>query len=183
MAKILICAIYLITFASFVHIPIHQYILNDVEEGRIWCVLRHTSSLRKFASFMYAFHFLVPLVTNFIAVIYLITLMARQKSRLHHESYAEHLRKQIHKNQHQLISSFVLIIIGVPRLIISMISTCMESIGNLWLYLAGYFISYVPPLLLFFLFVLPSEFYRRELYDATVVIRRCFRSGTHRNGI
>lgn len=60
-----------------------------------------------------------------------------------------------------LISSFILLILAMPRLIISLISGCVDPSNNPWLYLSAYFISFTPPMLIFIVFVLPSELYRK----------------------
>jgi hypothetical protein len=72
------------------------------------------------------------------------------------------------------LSSLILFLIGMPRLIISLASKCMQSARNPWLYLSGYFISFIPPLLVMIIFVLPSEFYRKEFKEATVRIQKTF---------
>ena len=56
----------------------------------------------------------------------------------------------------------LLVTLSVPRLMLAFLPGCMKSTDNLWIYLAGYFVSFVPPLLTFPIFVLPSRFYRKE---------------------
>lgn len=87
------------------------------------------------------------------------------------QTFKEHFWQQFYEHKHRLMSSFVLIIIATPRLIISFLSPCMKSARHSWLYLTGYFVSFIPPLLLFVLFVLPSTFYLTEFNEATVRIR------------
>ncbi|CAF4771433.1 unnamed protein product, partial [Rotaria sp. Silwood2] len=70
----------------------------------------------------------------------------------------------------------VLVIVTIPRLIISFASTCVKSVRHPWLFIGGYFISYIPPLLLFVIFVLPSELYQKKFNDATVRIRKIIRN-------
>ncbi|CAF1149265.1 unnamed protein product [Rotaria sordida] len=65
---------------------------------------------------------------------------------------------------------FVLVIIGVPRLIISFPSGCMKSVRIPWLFLFEYFISFLPSLLIPLVYIFPSEIYRKELQ---IVIRQC----------
>ena len=99
-------------------------------------------------------HFCIPLGINVISVIIIIVLVARQKSTANREeTYREHLWKQFQQHKHRLFSSIILILIAMPRLIISFLSQCMKSARNPGLYLGGYFISLIPPLLLFVLFV------------------------------
>jgi len=53
----------------------------------------------------------------------------------------------------------------VPRLILSLISGCVDPSSNPWLYLCGYFISYTPPMLIFAVFILPSELYTKTFKE------------------
>ena len=65
------------------------------------------------------------------------------------------------QHRNLLIGPCVLIILAIPRLVISLISGCLKSDRDSWLSLLGYFISLIPPLLTFILFVLPSTTYRK----------------------
>jgi len=172
-AKWIIFGVYLLTLTSYIHDPVHRDLLEDKEEERKWCVIRYSSPMQVFASFINIIHFLVPFSINVIAILFIIILMARQKLKVsEQETFKEHLWKQFHQHKHRLFSSFILIIIAMPRLIISFISQCMKSAQNPWLYLSGYFISFIPPLLVFILYVLPSEFYRKEFDEATIRIKK-----------
>jgi hypothetical protein len=43
---------------------------------------------------------------------------------------------------------------------------CMKSARNPWLYFIGYFFSFIPPTLIFIVFVLSSEVFKREFYNS-----------------
>ncbi|CAF3691982.1 unnamed protein product [Rotaria sp. Silwood1] len=175
-AKRVIFGIYLFTLISFIHDPFHRHLLPDVEEQRVWCVVRYSSSARKYASFVNIFHFLLPFCVNFIATVLIIILIAQAKSKIRlDETYRQHLWSQFHQHKHRLLSSFMLVVISIPRLIISLASPCMKSVSNSWLFLTGYFISFIPPLLIFILIVLPSKFYRKEFNEAIISIKTTIR--------
>jgi hypothetical protein len=172
-AKWIIFGICILTLASYIHDPIHRHLLEDKEEQRKWCIVRYSSSVRVFSSVVNILHFLLPLSINVISVLFIIILVARQKLEVRkQQSYKTHLRKQFEQHKHRLFSSFILIIIATPRVIISLVSECMKSTKNPWLYLSGYFISFIPPLLVFILFILPSKFYRKEFNEATIHIKK-----------
>jgi hypothetical protein len=173
MAKWIIFAICIFTLTSYIHDPIHRALLEDNEEQRKWCVVRYSSSIQIYASFINIFHFLLPLSINVISVLLTMILIARQKFKMDgKQTYREHLLKQFQQHKHGLFSSFFLIIIAMPRLIISFVSECMKSARNPWLYLVGYFVSFASPLFVFVLFILPSEFYRKEFKEATMHIKK-----------
>ncbi|CAF4645294.1 unnamed protein product [Rotaria sp. Silwood1] len=92
------------------------------------------------------------------------------------QSFQQHLQHQIQKHQHLLFAPCMLILLNLPRLIISFTSGCMRSARKPWLYLIGYFVSFIPSMLMFFVFILPSKNYKNEfntmLQEAMIRFRR-----------
>jgi hypothetical protein len=84
------------------------------------------------------------------------------------------LNVQLRQHKNLLIGLCVLVILGIPRLIISFTSGCMKSTSDSWLFLLGYFISLVSPLLTFILFVLPSKTYKETFRKAIHRYRSLF---------
>ncbi|CAF1485603.1 unnamed protein product [Adineta steineri] len=155
--------ILLSTAASIVHDPMHRRLIDDTEEGRTWCILRLTPQLEIYDRFINIFHFLIPFSLNFILAIGIIFLTARQRSAVQHEvTFKQQLRKQLSQHKHLILSSILLVILAVPRLVISFLPNCMKSAKEYKLFLAGYFVSFIPPILHFFIFVLTSEIYKKE---------------------
>jgi hypothetical protein len=100
---------------------------------------------------------------NLISTIILITKVSRQQANIHTQrAYKEILIEQLKQNKHLLTAPIVLVILALPRLIITFVSKCMESSNDAWLFLVGYFISFIPPILTFIVFILPSKFYKKE---------------------
>ncbi|CAF1033075.1 unnamed protein product [Adineta steineri] len=56
---------------------------------------------------------------------------------------------------------------AIPRLIISFLSGCMKSARDAWFYLIGYFISFIPSMMSFVIFVLPSSMYKK-IFDQSM---------------
>jgi len=77
----------------------------------------------------------------------------------------KHLLTQFQEFKHLLISSDVLTFISIPRLMLAFLSGYMKSIVDLWIYLSGYFISFIFPLLIFPIFILPCRRYQKKIYD------------------
>ena len=172
-AKWIIIGIYLFTFISYIHDPIHRKLLEDNEEERKWCVVNYSSSIEIYAIFINIIHFFLPFGINIISFIIMIILLARKKSEINQrQTYKTHLWIQFQQHKHRLFSSIILIIIAMPRLIISFLSECMKSARNSNLYLIGYFMSFIPPLLIFILFVLPSEFYYKQFNETIIIIKK-----------
>lgn len=172
-AKRVVIGMCVLTLASYIPDPIHRTLLEDTEEQRQWCVVAYSSSMQIFTMIINIIHFCIPLGINIISVLVIIVLVARRRSTPNsEETYRGHLRRELKKHKHRLLSSTILIIIAMPRLIISFISKCMESARDPDLYIAGYFISFIPPLLIFVIFVLPSEYYRKQFKDALIALRQ-----------
>jgi hypothetical protein len=178
-ARWVIVIVVLCILLSLVHDPIHRQLVHDEEEQRTWCVVRYSSAMEIFDSTMHILHFFVPFSINLISALVIIVRVARTHSTTRKQiTYQHHLRKEFHQQKHLIISPIILVILSFPRLMISILPGCMKLARDPWLPLIGYFISFMPPLLTFVIFVWPSETYKKE-FDAIVeryrmAICRCF---------
>ena len=171
----IVLGVIIFCFVSGIQDPVHRRLIDDKEEERTWCIVRYSSKLQMYDSAIHLIHFITPFSINLISAIMIIMLTARTHANARKkQTYKQYLRAQFHECKHLIISPFILVIIGVPRLIISFLSGCMKSLRNPWLFLFGYFISFLPPLLIPLIYILPSETFKKEL---RIVIRRCL----HRN--
>jgi len=180
-AKLTVFIVILINIVSALHDSLNRYLLEDTEEQRIWCIVSYTHSswLNIYNKSLNIIHFLVPFSINFTSAFVIIVISARKRSIIRkNQTYHEHLKEQFRHHKHLLISSIILVIIALPRLIISFFSGCMKSVRDPWLFLAAYFISFIPIILIFPIFVMPSETYRTEfilsLTYYRTIIRRYF---------
>jgi hypothetical protein len=164
-AKLVIIIVLIVTIATGLDDPISRRLIDEEneDEKRIWCIVSYSSSLQTYNYVMHTFHFIAPFIFNFISAIILITKKSRQKSGIQNrENFKEILREQIREHKNLFIAPVILVILAVPRLIISFLSKCMKSSGDSWVFLTGYFISFIPPMLTFVVFILPSKFYKKE---------------------
>jgi hypothetical protein len=174
-AKIMIIILLIFVIGTNIHDPINRRLIDEEneDEKRIWCIVSYSSNLQIYNSFMNIFHFIVPFILNLISPIILITKISHQQSILQpNRTYKQILQEQLREHRHLLIAPIVLVILALPRLIISFLSKCMKSADNSWLFLAGYFISFIPPMLTFIIFILPSKFYKKEFQET---VNRCRR--------
>jgi hypothetical protein len=75
------------------------------------------------------------LSVNIISSIWIISAIARNRSGVQtDQTFQELLRRQIKEHPHILIAPFVLILLNLPRLIISFLSGCMRSARGPWLF-------------------------------------------------
>ena len=169
-AKYVILIILLMITISYIHDPISRQVFDDEDEERTWCIVNYSLKLKIFDIFINLFHFLTPFIINLLSALIIIIQVFRMRSKTKKNSTSKALfSAAIKQHKHILISPCVLIILAVPRLIILLSFQCMESPRDPWLFLIGYYVSFVPPLLIFVLFVLPSSKYTNEFLT---VIRR-----------
>ncbi|CAF1221605.1 unnamed protein product [Adineta ricciae] len=172
-AKRMIIILLLFTVVSDIHDPFHRFLLIDNdsdnggdERGRIWCITRYPPFLQTFDRVIQAFHTLTPFFISFISVLIIIVATTRQRGMAQNQQpYHVHLRYQLRNHRHVLVAPVVLIILTVPRLIIALVSGCLRSAQLSWLFFAGYFLAFSPPMVTFLVFVMPSKLYMQEFKD------------------
>ncbi|CAF4421571.1 unnamed protein product [Adineta steineri] len=125
-------------------------------------------------------HFFVPFIINLISGPLIILVTTRQRKIIRNqESYQKILKKQIQEHRHLLISSTSLIILAILHLIIAFVSDCMSSRNDPWLFLIGYFISFIPSILTFPVFVMPSTLYKQHFLKTYERHKRTIRRRLH----
>jgi hypothetical protein len=160
------CAILVSPFVimgSILHEPLHRQLFDDSEMELVWCATRYSRSLQSYNTFILFFHFLGPFAANLFSALFIIFGTVRQRSAAQvGHTYTEQLRRQLREHKQLLISPMVLVLLSLPRLVISLISGCVDVSRHSWLYLSGYFISFIPSVLVFAVFVLPSGLYKKH---------------------
>ncbi|CAF1306512.1 unnamed protein product [Adineta ricciae] len=139
----------------------------DDEDPRIWCFVRYPPVVNMYNSFITLLHFLGPFIVNLTSATMIIILVIRSRSNLQkNKSYSQHSKEQLNRHKHLLISPLTLVLLGTPRLILSFLSGCMKTPREPWFYVIAYYSPFVPPILTFSTFVLPSETYRKAFQTA-----------------
>jgi len=152
---------------------------NDTNVGyeneyNVLCVIRYSRSVQTYNTVTLFIHLVVPFFVNLFSALFIIFGTARRRStaKTNKKSFKEHAVNQIREHKQLLISPFILLLLALPRLIMSLISGCVDPSENPWLYLCGYLISFTPPMLVFTVFVLPSELYRKTFKDSMTRCRQ-----------
>ncbi|CAF1503122.1 unnamed protein product [Adineta ricciae] len=176
-AKKIIIILLICNISTSIHDPIYRGLSEEENENnehkRIWCVVNYSSNLQIYNRIINTFHFFIPFLVNLISSIILITKKSHQQSNLHkNQPYSDELRKQLREHRRLLIAPVVLFLVALPRLILSYLSKCMNSTRDSVLFLCGYFISFIPPIITFMIFVIPSEFYRKEYQKSITQYRQ-----------
>ncbi|CAF2727459.1 unnamed protein product [Rotaria sp. Silwood2] len=157
------------------HEFVYRGLFDDYEEQRVWCVFRYSQSIEKYSTAIQLSHFIAPFLINLFSALFIIFNMTRQQAIIQTcHSYEQHLLAQFNEHKQLIVSSIVLVILSLPRLIISLFSGCVKVSRNPWLYLSGYFISFIPSAFLFVIFVLPSTLYKKQFRESINSWKRLF---------
>jgi hypothetical protein len=160
---------------TIIHEPVYRNLFDDKEEQRIWCVTNYSHAVQIYNTFILFFHFLVPFSCNLFSALFIIFRAARHRAKTRTEqTYKQHLREQLNEHKQLVISPLIFVVLSLPRLIISLLSGCVKSSRNPWLYLSGYFISFIPSVIVFAAFVLPSALYKKQFKESLNKWRRRF---------
>ena len=162
-AKCTIIVLCIIVAISNLHEIIYHQLITDDNEQRTWCVGRYSSSIQKYNAIIQVINFLIPFICNIISALVIIYKIAQQRFLIQsQETLQQHIHKQIIDLKRLIISPVMLVLLASPRLIISLLSDCIKSERDPWLFLVGYFISFPPSILVIVVFILPSETYKSE---------------------
>ncbi|CAF3189418.1 unnamed protein product [Rotaria sp. Silwood2] len=100
-----------------------------------------------------------PFIINLISAVIFITKKFRLQSNVRqNQNHKQLLKEQFQQHKHLFTTHLAIVILGLPRVIIACVSKCMKSTSDAWLFLIGYFIAFLPPMLTFVVFILPSNF-------------------------
>lgn len=141
-----------------------------------YCATRYSTALKIYNTVIYFFHLLVPFGINLFSALYIIFGNARRRSVAQPDrTYQQHVREQFNEHKQLLISPVALAIVSSPRVIISLVPGCINTNENRWIYLSAYFISFIPAMLIFIIFVLPSDLYKEKFRESMKKWRQCYR--------
>jgi hypothetical protein len=128
-------------------------------ENYAWCVTDYSHS-----------------VANLFSALFIIFGNAYRRSLAQtQQSFLQHIRIQWEEHKQLVISPIILVILSTPRLIISVVSECLNASHNSWLYLSAYFISFIPSILMFAVFIAPSKVYRKTFKESVRAWRQRIR--------
>lgn len=144
-----------------------------VIETHVWCVTHYSPSVQNYNTAILFFHLVSPFIINLFSAIFIIFGVARRRSTAQdRQTYKQHVSEQLSEHKQLIISPVILSILASPRLIISLLSRCIDISENSWLFLLAYFISFTPSMLVFIVFVLPSELYKTKFKESITRWRR-----------
>jgi hypothetical protein len=162
-AKWVVVLLFLVIITTNLHEPIYRSLITDEEEQRTWCIVRYPSFIELYNSVIQVFHFLLPFALNIISALIIVFSISRIRFIAQNQyTFENHFYEQLSRNKHLLISPIILVLLALPRLIIALMSGCVKATRDPWLFLTGYFTYFIPSLLVFVVFVLPSKLYKAQ---------------------
>ncbi|CAF1677393.1 unnamed protein product, partial [Adineta ricciae] len=146
-----------------------------VTERPVQCITEYPRFIQDYNTVILFAHLVVPFIANLCSALFIIFGTARQRSKTQKsQKYKDHVRTQFSEHKQLIISPIVLLILSSPRLIIALLPGCIKITQNLWIYLSAYFISFIPTVLIFMIFVYPSEMYMKAFKQSVTI--GCWRS-------
>lgn len=133
--------------------------------GESACAVDFPFKVRTYDRITVLIHYLVPFCIQIFSITVLIILSARSRSRSGNNrgTHTEYLKRQFQTQKELYIPPSIIVLSGLPQTILSFSFACLELIT--WqkhALLVAYFLSFIPQLLGFILFVLPSSNYMKE---------------------
>jgi hypothetical protein len=142
-------------------------------ENYVICVISYSRSVEYYNTVILFFHLIVPFIANLFSAFYIIFGTAHRRTTTRtRKTFKEQVFEQLSVHKQLVISPMILLLLSLPRLIFSLVSGCVNSSDNLWLYLFAYLISFTPSMLIFVVFVLPSQLYMKTLKES---LTKCIR--------
>lgn len=167
--------------ATLIHDPLNRHLIEYNEEKTkwtlkperyTWCLTRFSPWVQSYNTIILFFHLLGPFTINLFSAVCIILRTARQRSIAQKRiKYQEHLREQFSQHKQLIISPLILVVLASPRLVTSLLSECFDANHYSWLFLSGYFISFIPSILVFIVFVIPSDLYWKTFQKSLVRCR------------
>jgi hypothetical protein len=149
---------------------------GGMTERYVSCVTHYSPAVQDYNTTILFFHLVAPFLANLFSALFIIFRTARQRSVTRTgKTFSEHVRKQFNEHKQLIISPVILLVLLIPRLIISLLPGCVKMSENVWLYLSAYFISFIPSMLIFLIFVVPSEFYMKAFKQSFKSVRQRIR--------
>ena len=139
------------------------------------CVALYPAAVQDYNTAILFFHLVAPFVANLISSLFIIFRGAQQRSVTRtDQSFSRHVREQFSEHKQLIISPIILLLLSLPRLIILLLPGCtkVKTSEYFSLYLGAYFISIIPSMLIFLIFVAPSELYMKTFKQSLKTVRQ-----------
>ncbi len=174
LAKIIIIFTIVYIFGLHSHELIYYNIVPDVKytKNGTWCVTQYNKQVSVYNQAITVFNYIIPCLINFVSALILILVLACKRANTNRQrSCIKVFQQQLQQYKELFIPPILIIFSALPQFIISFSLECTAFLDIPWqryLIIAGYFLSYLPQMINYILFILPSVLYKTE-FDSTIL--------------
>ncbi|CAF0981912.1 unnamed protein product [Didymodactylos carnosus] len=172
-AIILNIIILLIVFGMHIHELLYYTIIKQSQQ----CVTNYLQqSVSIYNRVNVIVHYTIPFIIQTISITFLIILTSKTRARTLASSakpptFVQLFKKQFHQQKELYLTPLIIVLSSLPQIIVSFSLACTPVTEISWMrysLLITYFLSYIPQLLGFILYVLPSTAYKQEFKETTI---------------
>ncbi|CAF1128026.1 unnamed protein product [Adineta ricciae] len=162
----------IILFVMHIHEIIYKTILTHFSTNSFVCVTNfETNLISTYNRISTLIHYLVPFSIQTICITILIVFAARSRAKVvgRQTTFTELLKKQFETQKELYVTPMIIVLSALPQTILTFYFACTQL--NTWqqhLLLNSYLLSYVPQVLGFILYVLPSTNYKKEFFHTLI---------------
>jgi hypothetical protein len=158
---------FIIVFLSCITYLFSYTIVSDTngKQSESWCVLELSSSKMIYIRIATIVHQIVPFIFNIIATIVLLLYISRNKANLQHQTQFTSFIQVLYDRLEFLLGPSIAFITQLPQIVILFFDSC-QFVNSYWFMigtLAAYYLTFVPQMVIFFMYILPSPLYKEEL--------------------
>jgi hypothetical protein len=158
---------------TYVHIDQNK-LVSHPDDPYPWCINEIRPNQEQLIQYISLTHQISPFLINMVAGLVIIFGVSRSKAISQHISKRTTLAKQARQRFDLLLGPIICFITQLPQLIILFLNACDYN-QNSWfahLTLLAYYISFLPQLRVFSLYLLPSPLFKEVLLTQTMVGKR-----------
>lgn len=164
-------------FGMHIHEVMYYTIIADYSDKSLnvtLCVTDYTqSSILNYNRANVFIHYLIPFLIQIISITILIIQVACNRARItgnHQQTFFNLLMRQLKTQKEQYITPSIIVLSSLPQTILSFSYACIELKQSWQRYtlLTTYFLSYLPQMLGYILYVLPSTTYSEEFRQTPI---------------
>ncbi|CAF4060722.1 unnamed protein product, partial [Adineta steineri] len=125
--------------ATITHEPLHRDVFEHqvkVRDGQFemkvieihrWCAINYSRIVQGYNTAILFIHLIGPFIANLFSALFIIFGTARRRSLAQtNQNYSTHIRAKLREHKQLVISPAILLILAMPRLIISLLSGCVK---------------------------------------------------------
>ncbi|CAF0877756.1 unnamed protein product [Didymodactylos carnosus] len=163
-------------FGMHVHEILHYTTIFDPSDpsGKVTlCVTAYTNSLISVYNRVNVLvHYFIPFISQVVSATILIirTARSRQRTTGGQQTFIDLFKKQFKTQKEHYVTPIIIALSSLPQAILSFTYACTElkQAWQRYILLATYFLSYLPQILGFILYVLPSTSYKKEFQQTFI---------------